>query len=277
MLTILDGPMGTELAARGLDTPLPQWSAQALVDAPQVVAAIHRDYAAAGANMHTANTFRTQPRKRPGDWGTLARRAVVIARASVPRGHRIAASIAPLEDCYRPDLSPLDPRNEFRELALLLASTGIVDVLLCESFANVREASVACEEAARTGIETWASLTAGPDGDLLTPGALGEAARVCRASGARAVLVNCVAASRTRAYVEALAKVGPPFGAYANAGAESERIGWRRDEGRGPEAYAAFARDWITAGATIIGSCCGTGPEHIGAVARLAAEMSAED
>ncbi|MEM6957951.1 MAG: homocysteine S-methyltransferase family protein, partial [Myxococcota bacterium] len=45
----MDGPMGTELAARGVSTRLPLWSASALEDAPEVVAQIHRDYVAAGA------------------------------------------------------------------------------------------------------------------------------------------------------------------------------------------------------------------------------------
>jgi len=58
---ILDGALGTELARRGVPTPLPLWSAAAIDSAPQVLSAIHRDYAEAGATVHTANTFRTGP------------------------------------------------------------------------------------------------------------------------------------------------------------------------------------------------------------------------
>ena len=61
-IVILDGPMGTELLARGVPTPTPGWSAHALDAAPEVVASIHRDYAAAGAVVHTTNTFRTKSR-----------------------------------------------------------------------------------------------------------------------------------------------------------------------------------------------------------------------
>src|SRR5262245_32300435 len=110
MLTPLDGPVGTELAARGVATPAPLWSAWALVHAPDVLAAIHRDYVAAGATVHTANTFRTKRRSAPENWEALARKAVSVARAEAPVGQRVAGSIAPLEDCYRPDLSPVDPR-----------------------------------------------------------------------------------------------------------------------------------------------------------------------
>ena len=51
MIVLLDGPVGTELAARGVATPPPLWSAAAIDAAPDVLAAIHRDYAAAGATV----------------------------------------------------------------------------------------------------------------------------------------------------------------------------------------------------------------------------------
>ncbi|RME22190.1 MAG: homocysteine S-methyltransferase family protein, partial [Deltaproteobacteria bacterium] len=135
---LLDGPMGTELARRGVDTPAPGWSAWALERAPDVVAAIHADYAAAGATVHTVNSFRTQPRWFPDTWRALVHRAVTLARRAVPETHRIAGSIAPLEDCYSPWLSPPDPRPEHRQLARALAAEG-VDLLLVETFPHVGE------------------------------------------------------------------------------------------------------------------------------------------
>lgn len=270
MIVVLDGPLGTELDRRGVPTPLPRWSAGAIDDAPDVVRAIHADYARAGATVHTANTFRTKRRTVGDAWERLARRAVALARDAVPSGHRVAGSIAPLEDCYRPDLSPADPRPEHRELARALASAG-VDVILCETFPHVGEALVAVEEAVRTGVPAWLSLTAGPDADLLTPAELEEGAREAVRRGAAAVLVNCVPADRTLAYVERLAAIGVPFGAYANAGRPDDRVGWRaldEEPERAAERYARIADAWIASGATLVGSCCGTGPAH---VAQLAA------
>jgi S-methylmethionine-dependent homocysteine/selenocysteine methylase len=264
--TILDGPMGTELAARGVPTPAPRWSAEALDSAPEVVAAIHRAYAAAGATVHTSNTFRTRRRQIPDRWEELARRAVGIARAAVPVGHRVAGSIAPIEDCYRPDLSPADPRPEHRELAQALADAG-VDLLLCETFPHVGEALVAVEEAVRTGLPTWVAFTAGPDATLLTPTAMVEGAREAVRRGASAVLVNCTPATATLRYVERLAGLGVPFGAYANAGSTADGIGWNSAGAESALAYARLAATWEAAGATLIGSCCGTGPAHVRALA----------
>jgi S-methylmethionine-dependent homocysteine/selenocysteine methylase len=273
---LLDGPMGSELFARGVPTPLPQWSAAALESAPEVVRTIHRDYAAAGATVHTANTFRTQRRQLGALWENLARRAVAIAREAVPSDHRVAASIAPLCDCYRPDLAPPPEtaRAEHRELARALADAG-ADLLLCETFPSPNEALVAVEEAVATGCETWLGLTAGPDGTLLAPGELASTARTAYARGAALVLVNCVGLRCIGPFVEALAGTGVPFGVYANAGAPDDRIGWRSfADGDGPEPYAEAALRWITLGASVVGGCCGTGPAHVAAIARRIARAS---
>ncbi|HEY5240100.1 MAG TPA: homocysteine S-methyltransferase family protein [Polyangiaceae bacterium] len=261
---VLDGPMGTELARRGVALPAPAWSAIALDVAPDLVAAVHRDYVAAGATVHTANTFRTKRRSVGPRWEELARRAVRIARDAVGE-LRVAGSLAPLEDCYRPDLSPgLASRAEHRELARVLADEG-VDVLLCETFPDPTEAVVAVEEAVRTGVETWAALLPA------TPAMLRETARACVAAGARVVLVNCVAARDTRPFVAELADLGVPFGAYANAGPNEDGLGWGADVDAAASAYDALARTWLDAGATVVGGCCGTGPAHIARLASIQA------
>jgi len=268
-ITILDGPMGTELLALGVPTPLPGWSAHAIESAPAMVGEVHRAYARAGATVHTTNTFRTRARVFPDRWGELAASAVELARGAAPKGHRIAGSIAPLEDCYRPDLSPSDPGPEHAALARVLASSGC-DLLLCETFPHVGEALRAVEAGLGTGLEVWVSFTAGPGADLLTPRAMAEGADAAVGLGASAVLVNCVPVARTIEFVRALVDaVGGrvAVGAYANAGEPEERMGWRSaPDGAGR--YADAAESWVEAGATIVGGCCGTGPGHVGELAR---------
>jgi len=263
-LILLDGPIGTELLARGVPTPIPLWSAWALKHRPEVVAQIHADYAAAGATVHTANTFRTKARQTP-EWEDLARTAVGLCRDAVPSTHRVAGSVAPLEDCYRPDLSPPGAAIEHRALIEVLVDAG-VDLVLCETFPHVGEGLGAVEQAVATGVETWASFTAGPDTELLTPAEIGDACLRARDLGASAVLVNCIPASQTLRYVSAIARVGLPFGAYANAGHVDEAMGWAPAP-QGPELYAELAETWVAEGASILGACCGTGPRHVAALA----------
>jgi len=272
---VLDGPLGTELLRRGVPTPLPGWSAHALESQPEAVEGIHRDYARSGAVVHTTNTFRTRARVFPDRWEALTRAAVRAAKAGALPGQRVAGSLAPLEDCYRPDLSPaltdeLACRREHADLALALADAGC-DLLLCETFPLVREALLAAEAALATGLETWVAFTPGPDADLLTPSEIAAGAREALALGASAVLVNCVPARVALEFVEELAGILPSTGArcgcYANAGQVDEKMGWSSTPGI-PERYADVAEAWVRAGATIVGGCCGTGPEHVAALAQ---------
>ena len=265
--------MGTELHARGVPTPLPGWSSHALEAAPDIVRAIHRDYAKSGAQVHTTNTFRTRAATYPARWERLARLAVRLARESVPSTHLVAGSIAPLQDCYRPELSPADrepeeTRAEHRALALALADEGC-DLLLCETFPHMGEALLAAQAAIETGLETWVSFTPGPNLDLLTPEQVGEGAETVLRSGAKAVLVNCLPSSKTLPYLQALAPVAKhydaDFGAYTNVGWVDDVDGWKPAP-NDPEEFAQEARPWIEVGATILGGCCGTGPAHVRAL-----------
>jgi S-methylmethionine-dependent homocysteine/selenocysteine methylase len=149
----------------------------------------------------------------------------------------------------------------------VLAAEGC-DLMLVETFPLAREAWTAVEEAVHTGLETWASFTAGPHGDLLTPEDLRSAALGAVERGAGAVLVNCVAATKVGPYVDALAGLGVPVGAYANAGKIDEAVGWRRDTTLDTNLYETLARGWAERGATILGGCCGTGPQHIAALSQ---------
>ena len=266
-LEILDGAIGTELIARGLVAEGPGWSALAAVEAPELLAEVHREYASAGATLHTANTFRTQPVALGERWENALEASVRVAREAVPDDHRVLGSLAPVADCYRPDLSPgRASRAAHAQVADALAGSGC-DVILCETFANPDEALVASEEAVRTGRPAWLSLTAGPFGTLLTPAEVRAIGERAVGTGVVRLLVNCVAASRIAPYLEAISGLGVPVGVYANAGAEAEALGWGVSGAKAGRAYAQLARGWVDAGATVVGGCCGTGPAHVAALA----------
>jgi S-methylmethionine-dependent homocysteine/selenocysteine methylase len=265
-ITLLDGPLGTELNARGAETPLPAWSAHTVQDRPNLVRAIHRDYAAAGATVHTACTFRTRPETAGPSWRGLAVRAVDLCRSAVPAGHLVAGSLAPVHDCYRPELAPQDAYGQHLALAEVLADAGC-DLLLVETHPSPREALQAVHAACQTGLPTWLALTAGPSADLMRPEDMGEIAQRAIDLGVDAVLVNCVAATATLPYVVALVEVaqGVPVGAYGNAGHVDDQVGWRPGP-PGPDRYVQLARQWVKAGASVLGACCGTTPAHIEAL-----------
>lgn len=271
---VLDGATGTELERRGAASELPLWSAQALLDAPELVRRIHADYVAAGAEALTANTFRTQRRVlergglgvRAGELTALAVRLAREAAAASAAPVAVLGSAPPLEDCFRPDLVPAGDvlRAEHEEHAANLAAAG-ADALLAETMNTSDEARAALRAAAAVGLPALVSFVCWDGARLLSGEPLAEAIEAAAAEAPRAVLVNCLPPSNVPACLPVLAACGLPFGVYANLG-EPLGAGHARSEDCTPEAFASHARSWLAAGARLVGGCCGTTPQHIAAL-----------
>jgi S-methylmethionine-dependent homocysteine/selenocysteine methylase len=276
---VLDGAVGTELERRGVPCDLPLWSSHALLAAPALLYEIHGAYVAAGADVLTANTFRTQRRvlERAGvgePAAVLCARAVAIARdaARAGAGGRdvfVVGSAPPLEDCYRPDLVPDDDvlAREHGEHAEALAAAG-VDAVLVETMNCAREALAGTRAARAAGLAAWVSFVCW-DGDRLLSGEpLARALDAVAHCEPAAWLVNCLPPSNVDACLAVLRRTGRPFGVYANLGAPLASGAFERSESCGPQDFAAHALRWRDAGARILGGCCGTTPAHIAALAR---------
>ena len=277
--TILDGATGTELARRGVDTRGPLFSAKALLDEAGRVQlrAIHREYLAAGAEVITAATFRTTPRAvlragYEGGWAQLLELAVAEARAACAEAGKglVAGSMAPLEDCYRPDLrpSPLQAHREHALQATVLREAGC-DLLLVETVAAADEGLAALEAALSTGLPTWVSAQVAPGGTLPDGSELSAFFRAAAMAGAQALLVNCTPPDGIDLAMDALARCGLPFGAYAHFGETDPACGWTEGPSLSPVEYAERASRWAARGALLLGGCCGTTPAHIAQLARL--------
>jgi S-methylmethionine-dependent homocysteine/selenocysteine methylase len=266
---VLDGATGTELGRRGVDTRGTLFSAEALLSGQglAILRQVHLDYVRAGAQVVTANTFRTNPRKAGARWRELTESAVAIAREG---GVFVAGSMAPVEDCYRPELRPSRAVafREHRQLARALAEAGC-DLLLVETVAAADEGMAAVEAAVETGLPVWVAAMAMADGRMRSGDDLAAFFRTARASGAAAALINCVPIAGIDAGLPAVSSCGLPFGAYAHMGDVDARSGWPATPVLSAAAYAAHAARWLRDGATILGGCCGTTPAHIAALAAL--------
>jgi len=281
-VVFLDGPTGTELQRRGVPTPPPLWTADAATMVPEILQQIHFDYLQAGADIVTANTFRTTPytlRKvgREGEAPTLTRQSVAAAqRACDLIGHGlVAGSMAPLEDCFHPERVPAGDvlLREHAAHARNLKDAG-VDVLLVETMNTAREAHDAALVALDTGLPVLVSLILDPagNGDLLSGEDLDVAWAHIRPLPVAGFLVNCSPPTVVTAALERMqwAAEERPIGAYANFGRETPSGAWAPDTHTPPAAYAEIASAWRRLGARLVGGCCGTTPDHLrAAVAAL--------
>jgi len=276
---ILDGATGTELNRRGVDTGLPLWSANALLNDrdAKILQQIHEDYLRAGADIITTNTFRTHwralaPSGNAGRALELTRRAVDVARAALanvpsdtPRF--VAGSISTLEDCYRPDLVPPDDelRAEHSERVHHLIECG-VDFILIETINTIREAVILAKLGTITGTPVVVSFVCNKEGNLLSGETLNDAAHELLPLGISAIGVNCGSTpdlAKPLAKLQAVCGNDFPLIAYGNIGSADEKVGWINTDSENPKAYCEHAIHWP---ARIIGGCCGTTPEHIAGI-----------
>jgi S-methylmethionine-dependent homocysteine/selenocysteine methylase len=277
---LLDAAMGTELQRRETKTDLPLWSALPLIADPELVWTIHGDEVAAGADILTANTFRTHARTlgkaglaaRAGELSALAVRLAHQPAATPGREVIVAGSLSPLEDCYRPDLAPDDGalEREHGAQARFLAEAG-VDLILAETHNSIREAVAAARAGTGTGLPVVVSVVTDGAGKLLSGEAIETAAAALAALEPDAIGINCVAAGRLAGDLALLARAAPgiPLAAYGNLGLPADGPGWSFTEELEPEDYALEATRWIALGARIVGGCCGTTPAHTRALRQV--------
>jgi len=281
---VLDGAVGTELARRGIPTTTPLWSAHALFsdEGLRTLAAIHADYARAGAEVLVTNTFRTTLRAleaagRGADWRRANELAVECAREGASESDGsclVAGSIAPLEDCYSPNRVPPEATClvEHRRQVRLLAELG-VDLIWIETMNARREALAATVAAKESGLDFVVSLCPKPPEHLLSGEALaGVVDEIVAAAGAglRALLINCAAPEELEAIFPRFASLAPgvPHGLYAHLGERDEAVGWRLPARHDPLRYADWAVRRVGEGARLLGGCCGTTPDHVAALRR---------
>ncbi|MDD5309754.1 MAG: homocysteine S-methyltransferase family protein [Deltaproteobacteria bacterium] len=279
---ILDGGLGTELDDRGADTSPPLWSGRAPLAYPVLLLAIHREYVDAGADIIDTCTFRTTRRsfenagEKEDEWRRAAREAVRLAREAAGDRAPVSGCVGPLEDCFRPDPAPTGDgaRDEHLELCRQLADEG-VDLIVLETFGTMGESLAAADAAREAGtpraIPFGLSFTTLADGRLLSGEPLEGAVRGVCDLGAAFVCVNCIPPAHVTSALDILARASTvPYGAYANLGRPEPAQDWRGSAWLPPLEYARIAASWVARGASIVGGCCGSGPEHIRALSTAA-------
>ncbi len=275
---LADGAMGTLLHARGV--PMDDCFERCNLTRPQLVSEIYRAYIQAGADLIEANTFGAN-RLKLAEYGledqlnAINRAGVDLARAAVAESGRevyVAASIGPLGVGVQPygRLKQEDARAIFTEQIAALAG---VDVILFETFTDLNEMRIALETARAVAPDrpVICEMTFGQDERTVSGHLPGTVARQLRDAGADVVGVNCSAGPAQISRVLQLMRQAAPDAILAvmpNAGFP-QTLGGRTMYPATVEYFAEYALTFEAIGATIIGGCCGTTPDHIAAM-RLA-------
>ncbi len=284
MTTILDGGMGRELQRLGAPFRQPEWSALALLQGPEYVTQAHEGFARAGANMISTNSYAIVP-FHIGDTLfaerglALAGLAGQLARDVANRhGVRVAGSLPPVLGSYRPDLFEVKAARAILTV-LIEGLNPFADVWLAETLSSLGEAELVGEMLAADSRPLWLSFTLNDEGSarLRSGESIEAAVALAQKLGAAALLFNCSAPEVMEdAVARARAAMGTDaieIGVYANGFAHSDTEvpanGGLRDirADLDPPRYLEWARKWVAAGATMVGGCCGIGPQHIQALA----------
>ncbi len=272
-----DGAMGTLLAERGVGFGHPY--ARANVTHPEMVAGIHEEYIRAGAGVIETNTFSANRFKlevheledRVRDvneaGARLARKAAESVRAGDGSKALVLGAVGPLG---RP-LCPVGPvteeeaRSVFLEQAEALLQGG-ADALVLETFTDLVELRIAHEAVRGLGVPVVAYKTFVEDGETLSEGLPGRAAREISSLGVDLAGANCtVGPQRMVGIIEGMAAEVGPVAAFPNPGLPqlvAGKVRFRRDV----DHFALYGRRLAEAGARLVGGCCGTTPEHVRAL-----------
>jgi methionine synthase / methylenetetrahydrofolate reductase(NADPH) len=275
-LLVFDGAMGSLLYERGVFVT--QNFEQLNVSRPDIVSKIHQDYVAAGAQVIETNTFGANcfrlDRHGLGDqvrsYNVTAAR---LARQAAGEEVWVGGSIGP--SGLVPGVATqaeLDLAAEtFADQAAALVEGG-ADLLVLETFRHLEEIRIALEAVRRIapGVPVIASMAFDPTETVADGSTPEHVATTLRDWGADAIGVNCGDGPQLAlAIAERLRGAGLPLCVQPNAGLP------RTVDGRllymaTPEYFDVFARRTIQIGATMIGGCCGTTPEHVRWMAKSA-------
>jgi len=272
---VADGAMGTLLFARG--AAITSCVELLNVTAPEVVAQAHRDYVEAGARVIETNTFAANRLKLAQHellprLEEINRAGVELARRAAGAKAYVAGSVGPLGALLWPFgvTRPAQARDVFAEHIAAVAS-GLPDLLILETFSSVAELVLAIEAAklVASGLPILASVSVVEDGKTAGGDPLDSAFARLLEAGAHAVGINCAVGPQV--VYDALApiagSVGAPLSVMPNAG-YPHRLDDRTVYESTPAYFAAFARRFVDLGASIVGGCCGTTPDHIRAIAQ---------
>ena len=272
---LLDGATGSNLQKLGM--PKGCCTEEWCLRNPETIIQLQRAYMEAGSNIVYAPTFQAQPiaLERVGldrQCEAINAQLVALSKAAAP-DCLVAGDLTTLATfCDSWDEANFDllVENYSRQIRGLI--DGGADLLIGETLLYPQEAEAILTAAELEGAgASMYTFTMQPDGSLFSGRDAGPVLRELEELGAAAVGFNCVAAdmmtphlvSKLRRYVKG------PLICKPNAGVPIIGPDGIPSYPQSPEEFAAIVKDCCTNGASILGGCCGTAPQHIAALKNI--------
>ena len=263
----LDGGMGTQLQARGLQPG--QKPELAALEMPDVLTAIHTDYANAGADILLANTFGANAKKLAGCGHTVENvvtASIACARkAADTTGALVALDIGPLGELLVPagTLSFEDAYAEFAQVIRAGTAAG-ADLVFLETMTDLYELKAAILAAKENcTLPIFTSMSFESRGRTFTGCTVESYAVTAAGLGADAVGINCsLGPKEILPFAQRLCRsvpTGVPVFVKPNAGLPNPDGSYNLD----PDGFAAEMKEYAAIGVSMVGGCCGTTPAFI--------------
>ena len=274
-LLLSDGAMGTQLAARGgIQGPMSN------LKFPELVKDVHADYKNAGAdivltNTLTANRMYLEHARSGDDFEEINIRGVQLCREAVGDGCYVCGDMTSAGQFMEPlgDYTEQQFHDNAAEQAALLARNG-VDLIIIETMTDVREMCVAvraAREVASVPVIASVAFDAVADGFRTMMGdTVEKAVRDLTDAGADVIGANCGTIGpmeMSRVIGEMRKLTEGVLIAQPNAG-KPELAAGQVTFNLSPAEFVDGMVKCIEAGATLVGGCCGTTPEHITELAK---------
>ncbi len=275
-IVLLDGGMGTELAKRGLEM-----GGKTNLSNPRHVMEVHQEYIKAGAdilitNTLTMNRINIEVHGQNIDINEVNLAGARLARKAVTEKQLVFGDISSTGQFLEPygDYTEDQFYNTFKEQAQILAQGG-VDGFIIETVSDLREAACAlkaCKELVGMPVFVSLSFSSADNGGVTIMGnTVEETVKMAEENGATAVGANCGELDPVNmAELVSMFKKSTslPVIIQPNAGKPVLNDDGTTTFNMGPHEFADELIKCIDNGATLIGGCCGTTPEHIRVIAQ---------
>lgn len=274
-ILIADGATGSNLIQRGLPhgTAAEAW----VLEKPEAIITLHRNFIQAGADIILTCTFGASPLRLEASglevqFEQINRKAMELAKEAVDDSDvLVAASLGPLGQMLKPMglLDETEAQENYRRQAAVVSAAG-ADLLLVETQFDLGEASAAVR-----GVQAASDLPliVSFSFDRGTRSMMGVSpvkfAQAMNKFGLAALGINCGKSleENLSALRELRQNTDLPIWFKPNAGLPTIDEKGLPAYDVTPEIMAAYVPDWIQAGASVVGGCCGTSPAHLKAIA----------